>query len=114
MEFSPRDIRDSVDKGELVPEEAAKLFQTLHEVAPRARVVGYAVGTHDDWDFIERVEYEEAWRHRVAKPIYAIVGVLDAITDSAAMLAGEITEDITFMITRVGKRAKDGVRRGLK
>jgi hypothetical protein len=121
--MNPLEIRDKMMAGELTPAQAKELFDQaragkevmVHKPPPIKPRLSQRVGpieNIDDEHFYQRALLEEHVRHGTALMIYGMVGLVDGVLDGIAYGVSEITEDITFGVTRVLYRAKDGIARG--
>jgi len=127
------EIRDALMTGKITPDQAKAEFQALHKVqypppmkmpipthqindreslaAYNPRLAGQLANL-DANHFYQRERVEEAARHAIGLFAYGLIGLVDGLADSAFYGLSELTEDVTFGVTRTIYRFKDGIQRG--
>ena len=114
-QFKPSQIKNMLDQKEITPQQAIQMFQASnqeHLSSPIVKIHPHTLYTRDQQHYMTRMNLEENLRHYAALPIYGAVGIVDGILDGVIFGATEIAEDLSFGLTRIVYRFKDGWERG--
>ena len=113
-QLKPSEIRDLITQGKISPEQGMQMFQQSHKDNPKTltKIHPQNLYARDQQHYITRMNLEENLRHISATPIYGAVGIADGILDGLIFGATELAEDISFGITRIIYRFRDGGERG--
>lgn len=116
-------LRELVEKGiitedmmmqSLAPRIEEDLEIRTVKAPSKLKIAGKYLFNHgiEQTHFNHRLDAKEAVSQPIGLVAYGVIGAIDAVVDSAFYLIGELTEDVTFGVSRIVYRAESGWNRG--